>query len=163
MIGSAAPARAAAGSGQHAHLNGGQGLVNRGSTDGVNGWASYAFCIGDGGFLPSEAEWEYAAVTQTRWGRRATATASDAPACRDSMPTDDHTGVRVGEFEDEESTETPSLGTGSRRRSYPPITARTRALSSERISTALPNPSSAATARRRSSVADDSPADATNG
>jgi formylglycine-generating enzyme required for sulfatase activity len=28
----------------------------------VNWWESYAFCIWDGGFLPSQAEWEYAAA-----------------------------------------------------------------------------------------------------
>jgi len=28
----------------------------------VNWWESYAFCIWDGGFLPSEAEWKYAAA-----------------------------------------------------------------------------------------------------
>jgi formylglycine-generating enzyme required for sulfatase activity len=27
----------------------------------LNWWESYAFCIWDGGFLPSEAEWRYAA------------------------------------------------------------------------------------------------------
>ena len=28
----------------------------------INWWESYAFCIYDGGFLPSESEWEYAAA-----------------------------------------------------------------------------------------------------
>ena len=39
----------------------------------VNWWEAYAFCIWDGGFLPSEAEWEYAAAggseqRQYTWG-----------------------------------------------------------------------------------------------
>ncbi len=42
----------------------------------VNWWESYAFCIWDGGFLPSEAEWELAAAggSQQReypWGNTA--------------------------------------------------------------------------------------------
>jgi formylglycine-generating enzyme required for sulfatase activity len=97
--------RPAAGSGKHAHLNGGLGLVEAGGSSPyesgwVSGWNSlvsptdgnltcdsryatwtstpgdqenlpincvtwyeaYAFCIWDEGFLPSEAEWEYAAT-----------------------------------------------------------------------------------------------------
>ena len=42
----------------------------------VNWWEAYAFCIWDGGFLPSEAEWEYVAAggSQQReypWGNTA--------------------------------------------------------------------------------------------
>jgi formylglycine-generating enzyme required for sulfatase activity len=45
----------------------------------VNWWEAYAFCIWDGAFLPSEAEWEYAAAggTQQReypWGATAPGT-----------------------------------------------------------------------------------------
>jgi formylglycine-generating enzyme required for sulfatase activity len=47
----------------------------------VNWWEAYAFCIWDGGFLPSEAEWEYAAAggSQQReypWGSTAPGTSS---------------------------------------------------------------------------------------
>jgi sulfatase modifying factor 1 len=48
---------------------------------GVNWYEAYAFCIWDGGFLPSEAEWEYAAAggSQQReypWGTTAPGTAN---------------------------------------------------------------------------------------
>src|SRR5208283_3361813 len=47
----------------------------------VNWWESFAFCIWDRGFLPSEAEWEYAAAggSQEReyaWGTTAPGTAN---------------------------------------------------------------------------------------
>jgi len=47
----------------------------------VNWYEAYAFCIWDGGFLPSEAEWEYAAAggSQQRefaWGSTAPATSN---------------------------------------------------------------------------------------
>jgi formylglycine-generating enzyme required for sulfatase activity len=52
----------------------------------VNWWESYAFCIWDGGFLPSEAEWEYAAAAgrQQReypWGSTAPGTACPGMGC----------------------------------------------------------------------------------
>ena len=45
----------------------------------VNWYEAYAFCIWDGGFLPSEAEWEYAAAggseqRQYPWGTTAPGT-----------------------------------------------------------------------------------------
>jgi sulfatase modifying factor 1 len=47
----------------------------------VSFWEAYAFCIRDGGFLPSEAEWEYAAAAggeerQYPWGSMDPGTAS---------------------------------------------------------------------------------------
>jgi formylglycine-generating enzyme required for sulfatase activity len=53
----------------------------------VNWWESYAFCIWDGGFLPSEAEWEYAAAggSQQReypWGSTAPGTACPGTGCQ---------------------------------------------------------------------------------
>ena len=53
----------------------------------VNWWESYAFCIWDGGFLPSEAEWEYAAAggDQHRaypWGATAPGSACPGTGCQ---------------------------------------------------------------------------------
>jgi formylglycine-generating enzyme required for sulfatase activity len=52
----------------------------------VNWWEAQAFCIWDGGFLPSEAEWEYAAAggpeqREYPWGETAPGTACPGTGC----------------------------------------------------------------------------------
>jgi sulfatase modifying factor 1 len=67
--------------------------------NGANWWESYAFCIWDGGFLPSEAEWESAAAggNQQReypWGSAAPGTANQYAICGAAKPIhDDHSGL----------------------------------------------------------------------
>jgi formylglycine-generating enzyme required for sulfatase activity len=66
----------------------------------VTWWESYAFCIWDGGFLPSEAEWEYAAAggnleREYPWGSTAPGTGNQYGIydCYYSTGTSDCTGV----------------------------------------------------------------------
>jgi formylglycine-generating enzyme required for sulfatase activity len=52
----------------------------------VDWWEAYAFCIWDGGFLPSEAEWEYAAAggaqeRQYPWGSMSPGSACPGTGC----------------------------------------------------------------------------------
>jgi len=52
----------------------------------VNWWEAYAFCIWDGGFLPSEAEWEYAAFggsaqLEYPWGSTSPGTQCPGTGC----------------------------------------------------------------------------------
>jgi formylglycine-generating enzyme required for sulfatase activity len=63
----------------------------------VTWWESYAFCIWDGGFLPSEAEWEYAAAGGSQqleypWGSTAPGTANQY-AIYDSYYTENATYI----------------------------------------------------------------------
>jgi sulfatase modifying factor 1 len=58
----------------------------------VNWWEAYAFCIWDGGFLPSEAEWEYAAAGGSQeleypWGSSAPGTSSEYAIYNCDYPT----------------------------------------------------------------------------
>jgi sulfatase modifying factor 1 len=53
----------------------------------LNWYEAYAFCIWDGGFLPSEAEWEYAAAGGSEqleypWGSTAPGMACPGPGCQ---------------------------------------------------------------------------------
>jgi formylglycine-generating enzyme required for sulfatase activity len=55
--------------------------------DCVDWYEAYAFCIWDGGFLPSEAEWEYAAAGGSQqleypWGSTAPGTACPGAGCQ---------------------------------------------------------------------------------
>jgi sulfatase modifying factor 1 len=63
----------------------------------VNWYEAYAFCIWDGGFLPSEAEWEYAAAggSQQReypWGSTAPGTACPGTGCQYAIYNCDYPG-----------------------------------------------------------------------
>ena len=67
----------------------------------VNWWESYAFCIWDGGFLPSEAEWEYAAAGGSEqreypWGSTEPGTICSEYAIYGCYFSPGHAGVCVG-------------------------------------------------------------------
>jgi formylglycine-generating enzyme required for sulfatase activity len=146
-----------AGSGKHAHLNGGKGLANSAcpgsyetgwvetndpyiaptdanlafpgwqtwtSTPGgqenlpindVNWYEAYAFCIWDGGFLPSEAEWEYAAAGGTAqleypWGSAAPGADNEYAIYDCDYPTAAGTCTGVANIA---PVGTPTLGAGA--------------------------------------------------
>jgi sulfatase modifying factor 1 len=66
----------------------------------VNWWEAYAFCIWDGGFLPTEAEWEYAAAggSQQReypWGTMDPGTSNQYAICGCYYPSGSGTCTNV--------------------------------------------------------------------
>jgi formylglycine-generating enzyme required for sulfatase activity len=69
----------------------------------VNWYEAYAFCIWDGGFLPSEAEWEYASAggSQQReypWGSTAPSTACPGIGCQYAIYNCDYPSGSVSPF-----------------------------------------------------------------
>ena len=81
----------------------------------VNWWEAYAFCIWDGGFLPSEAEWEYAAaagsdLNEYPWGETDPGTTSQYAIYGCDYPSG--TGVCTGTAADYAPVGTASLGAG---------------------------------------------------
>jgi sulfatase modifying factor 1 len=80
----------------------------------VNWWEAYAFCIWDGGFLPSEAEWEFAAAggSQQRlypWGATAPGTGNQYAIYNCDYPNGSGACTDVSSIA---PVGTPTLGTG---------------------------------------------------